>query len=636
MTRQGDDPQLSVLVVCHNQVAMLPAALASIDAQRSYRSIEVVIADDASTDGTRELAESWARTSAHRVRILDPEPQLGIMHNYRRAFAACRGDYIAVLEGDDEWLTADKLELQAEALDRHPDWSMVATRAIRDEVDLGVATLFPTVESNVLEPAYSLPQLADDNWVGTFSVCMYRRSLLAQLPDAVFDLDAADWIITMMMARHGDVGLVPVAGTRYRVHSGGQWSGVKQSDQLARLRDALPGYEELLGERSSVGLARWRRLIEEILASTPTAELPTKDAHHTIPAVPDLPLPRVFEPSPEVSVVLATHDSASTVLAAVQSILAQRSRRLELIVVDDASTDNTVATLATVHDERLRIVRLGTSLGAAVALNLAIQQSRAPWIAITEAGHVWGPDRLDFLSSAAGEDLVAVVTARDSFESSAILARSLMRDGDVLEHGTALIARATLERIGLFDPRLRHRFELDLILRLASAGSLTCVMPACLKATPTAEDVANPALVVAEDLLVNERWAASLDKTTTEAVFGPELASRTHLGPIELACAVALIQFRTPGRRHTANALSGALTLHRLLGNPEARLLMRAHLRLNEAAVSDLLRIATAEAATQVTPVGLTPLHQITTSELARTVLRRGAGRLRRLVRPRR
>ena len=55
-----------------------------------------------------------------RIRLVMPERNVGRHANFRHTFEACRGEYIALLEGDDLWTRPDKLQRQADLLDRHP------------------------------------------------------------------------------------------------------------------------------------------------------------------------------------------------------------------------------------------------------------------------------------------------------------------------------------------------------------------------------------------------------------------------------------------------------------------------------------------------------------------------------------
>lgn len=92
-------------------------------------------------------------------------------------------------------------------------------------------------------------------------------------------------------------------------------------------------------------------------------------------------------------------NSRDTVAPAVHSALAQTCSDLEVIVVDDASTDDTVAVLAAIKDRRLRLVRHARNAGEGPSRNSAIEAARGEWIAVLDADDAWEITRLEKLLS---------------------------------------------------------------------------------------------------------------------------------------------------------------------------------------------------------------------------------------------
>lgn len=104
-----DGPQVSVLMPAWNAAATLAEAVASVREQ-TFASWELLIADDASTDETRAIAEALAGTDP-RIRLLAHDRHEGAASARNRALAASRGRYVAFLDADDLWLP-EKLERQ--------------------------------------------------------------------------------------------------------------------------------------------------------------------------------------------------------------------------------------------------------------------------------------------------------------------------------------------------------------------------------------------------------------------------------------------------------------------------------------------------------------------------------------------
>src|SRR5208282_223012 len=97
---------------------------------------------------------------------------------------------------------------------------------------------------------------------------------------------------------------------------------------------------------------------------------------------------------PLVSVVLSTYNDAAFLRESVQSLLGQTFRDLELIIVDDVSTNNTAAVLAGFQDSRLRVLRNQRNLGLAASLNRGIALASGKYIARQDADTISAANRL--------------------------------------------------------------------------------------------------------------------------------------------------------------------------------------------------------------------------------------------------
>jgi glycosyltransferase involved in cell wall biosynthesis len=105
--------------------------------------------------------------------------------------------------------------------------------------------------------------------------------------------------------------------------------------------------------------------------------------------------------NPRVTVLMPVHNGGSYLLEAVNSILAQTFPDFEFLIVDDASTDQTVAYLQGIRDPRIRLLKSEQRLQIARALNLGLDHAKGKWIARMDADDISLPDRLsrqlDFL-----------------------------------------------------------------------------------------------------------------------------------------------------------------------------------------------------------------------------------------------
>lgn len=115
---------MSVCVITHNHERFLRDCLDSIFSQAVDFEFEVVVADDLSTDRTREIAAEFAAQHPGRMRLLMPATKIGAVATFVSLHDAARGEYIAHIDGDDMMLPG-RLQAQADFLDAHPECVMV-------------------------------------------------------------------------------------------------------------------------------------------------------------------------------------------------------------------------------------------------------------------------------------------------------------------------------------------------------------------------------------------------------------------------------------------------------------------------------------------------------------------------------
>ena len=115
-------PRVSVVMPLYNTRAFVDQALDSALSQR-YRSFEVVVVDDGSTDGSGEIARRYAERFKNRVRVIT-QPNAGLPAARNTALYAGRGEYFALLDADDAW-HPDHLQQAMDAFDADPDLGLV-------------------------------------------------------------------------------------------------------------------------------------------------------------------------------------------------------------------------------------------------------------------------------------------------------------------------------------------------------------------------------------------------------------------------------------------------------------------------------------------------------------------------------
>ena len=116
---------VSVIMLTYNHAPYIAQAVESVLAQRTTFPIELIIADDCSTDGTTNIVRRYTKGYPDRIRLLTTLHNLGALNNERRAIDVAQGTYLAFCEGDDYWHAPNKLALQVAFLEQNPGYGIV-------------------------------------------------------------------------------------------------------------------------------------------------------------------------------------------------------------------------------------------------------------------------------------------------------------------------------------------------------------------------------------------------------------------------------------------------------------------------------------------------------------------------------
>lgn len=121
-------PMISVIIATKNGGKFLGKAVESVQKQ-TFSDIEIIIISDGSTDNTAEVARQMAVKDA-RVRVIENATNKGPGLARDQGIKEARGNYIAFIDDDDVWLSAEKLAVQKKYLDEHPEIDVVGASRI--------------------------------------------------------------------------------------------------------------------------------------------------------------------------------------------------------------------------------------------------------------------------------------------------------------------------------------------------------------------------------------------------------------------------------------------------------------------------------------------------------------------------
>lgn len=187
---------------------------------------------------------------------------------------------------------------------------------------------------------------------------------------------------------------------------------------------------------------------------------------------------------PDISIIVPTRNRQRLLSLALRCAVGQLGVDVEVIVVDDASTDDTVATVSRLADRRVRLLRQATRGGVSAARNRGIADATGEWIAFLDDDDVWAPQKLSRQMEAAATAGRTWVYGGDVLVDEKLrvlrgappptperIMEALPKYNPVPTGASNVMVRAdTLAKVGSFDPELRRTEDWDLWIRLARTG----------------------------------------------------------------------------------------------------------------------------------------------------------------------
>jgi len=238
-------PKVSVLLVTYNQEKFIHQALNGVIMQQTDFDFEIVVADDHSDDSTLDIVNEYVPNNPN-IRILPAGERIGITRNYQRGFEACRGEYVAVLEGDDYWISPKKLELTSVFLDQYPECPLCFHRIVRHDEVTDRVMMHPPFGTATESVFFTASQLVRDNFIGNFSSCTYRREAINKLDPQLWQLKVREWPFNIVVAQQGPIGFIPEIMSVYRAHPGGIWSTKTEDEQQPEILELIDAYNKYL------------------------------------------------------------------------------------------------------------------------------------------------------------------------------------------------------------------------------------------------------------------------------------------------------------------------------------------------------------------------------------------------------
>ena len=258
--------KLSVSLVTFQELDYVQQALEGALRQKTNFPFEIIVGDDASTDGSQDILRQMAADNPEQIKLLLASENYGDygLSNFMSTIDNCTGEYVAFLDGDDYWTSPDKLQRQVDFLDAHPECALCAHRVVHASDD-GVQELsaLPLGSKNV-ESVHDVGELLIENFAPKIST-VARRDAIDTVPDwyRTTRVASADWVFNVLVSRHGKIGYIDevMAVHRKRVGSLTAFYGtsrllVDKLSALEVLSEYLPDHGQSL--EIAANRIRWK------------------------------------------------------------------------------------------------------------------------------------------------------------------------------------------------------------------------------------------------------------------------------------------------------------------------------------------------------------------------------------------
>ncbi len=223
--------KVSVCMIAYNHEKFIVQAVRSALMQQTDFDYEIVVGEDCSTDATRALLVDLQRQHPDKIRLLLPERNLGMMPNFIQTLKACRGQYIALLEGDDYWTHPGKLQKQVDFLDAHPDFVMCFHNVeVQDEA--GNRHYANTNQASVSTAG----DIITRGWFIMTCSIVFRNGLFAY-PGWFARVKNGDYALQLLVSQFGPTQYLDEPMGVYRKHAAG--ASAKFQDNLVFSRSLL-------------------------------------------------------------------------------------------------------------------------------------------------------------------------------------------------------------------------------------------------------------------------------------------------------------------------------------------------------------------------------------------------------------
>lgn len=205
---------LSVCVRTHNQKQFVRETLDSVLRQQTTFTFEIIVSDDASSDGTVNILQEYQDAYPDKVRLLLSEINIGGPDNLKRVIEASNAKYITCLDGDDFYTDEYKLQKQVDFLETHPEYAACFHNTWYADENGRLCGLFNCPDFQAVHDAR---EFILERWFVPIHSAVLRREYI-EFPEWYNTVMNDDYVVHLSVAKHAPYYYMPDVMVAYRHH----------------------------------------------------------------------------------------------------------------------------------------------------------------------------------------------------------------------------------------------------------------------------------------------------------------------------------------------------------------------------------------------------------------------------------
>lgn len=267
-----------VAITTFNLEKYIEQALDSVLMQKTTFKYKIIVADDCSSDNTLHILHNYQKKYPEKIEVLSADKNLGSLANSNRIFDGLECEYFTFLDGDDYWVSDDRLQRQVDFLDKNPTFMMCAgnTQFLRNEKLADFV-----VDKHRLGKTYSFDDMLHDNmpFFHTSSILIRNTIFIDGLPQCYVDavntfencaLRGEDFRRILHLER-GPLYAFNDTLSVYRIHENGVWQGSSSTRRAIEGAIGYNFYYKYFGEKYGLffktkAIASYQSLMRSLVA----------------------------------------------------------------------------------------------------------------------------------------------------------------------------------------------------------------------------------------------------------------------------------------------------------------------------------------------------------------------------------